>query len=142
MAQHDLSAAPEVHLVVRVAPRHLVLDVISRLPQLTHVVEVAADADKEGVGAGEVGRSLRKVAQDDAVVECPRGLVLEPAQQRLVELGQFHELNPGGNAEESPQRNEGPRRQYSGDSAVQRRRQAHPRKVHDLPVEVQEPGGN
>ncbi len=41
-----------------------------------------------------------------------------------------------------PSCDKGPCRQYPGDNAGYRRRQAHPRKVHNLSVEVQEPGGN
>jgi hypothetical protein len=51
---------------VRVAACELVLDEVAGLAQLAHVVEVAADAHKQGVGADEVGGALGKVAEDDA----------------------------------------------------------------------------
>ena len=105
-----------------VASRHLVFDVVAGLLQLAHVVEVAADTDEEGVSADEVGRPLGKVAQNHAMMERPRRLVLEPAQQRLVELGQFHELDAGSDAEKRPQCDESPCRQHAGYRAADQRR--------------------
>ena len=85
---------------MRVAPAHLVLDVEAGLEHLADVVEVAAHAHQQRIGADEVGGALRQVADDDAVVEGAGGLVLELAQQRVVELGQLHELQAGRDAEQ------------------------------------------
>ena len=86
-------------LVVRVLALHLVFNVVPRLGHLADVMEVAADPHQKRVCAHPVGRPLPQVADDDAVVKGARRLLLKPPQQRMVELGQLHELHTSGDAE-------------------------------------------
>ncbi len=60
VAQNDLGAATEVQLVVGVASRQLVFNVVAGLLQLANVVEVAADTDgRESAPMRSAARSAR-----------------------------------------------------------------------------------
>src|SRR3989304_1929920 len=96
---HELRAGGGGQLVVGVLALHLVLDIVGGLRHLADVVEVAADADQQGIGPHQVGRPLRQVADDNAVVKRPRRLLLQPPQQGGGHLGQLEELRSGGDAE-------------------------------------------
>ena len=76
MLGDEAGADAGLELVVRVAGAELVLDVVLGLGDLADVVEVAADAHEQRVGADEVGGALGEVADDDAVVEGAGRLLL------------------------------------------------------------------
>ena len=86
MLGDDTGALSWLHAVVRVVAAKLVFDVKARLDDLAEVVVVAAHPHQQGIGAHQIGGPLRQVAHDDAVVKGAWCLVLEPAQQRCVQL--------------------------------------------------------
>ena len=100
-----------------VVTSQLVFDVVARLRDLAQVVVVAANADEQRVCADQVGGPFAKVADDDAVVERSRRLVLQLAQQGRAELCQLHELHPCGDAEEGAERDIAARRQQTAAEA-------------------------
>ena len=139
MLADDARAALRLQLVVRVVAAELVLDVVAGLEHFADVVVVAAYAYQQGVRAHEVGRALRQVPHDDAVVERARRFVLQPAEQRRVQLRELHQLYARRHAEQRSDDGEASRREETAPQAVHRRGRRHPDDVDGAAFRFQQP---
>ena len=77
----------------------LVLDEVVRLEHLADVVEIGPDADEQGVGADPLGGGLGDRADGDRVVVRARGAADQLLEQRVGDVAQLEQADPGDDPE-------------------------------------------
>ena len=96
----DLRGGIGIGFVQAVFRAKLVFLKIHGAAQLAHIVIIAAHARKQGIGPDGLRRGLGQIGHHDGVVVGAGGFQQQPAHQRMIGVGQLHQLGGGRQVEQ------------------------------------------